>query len=228
MKLTFKPPPIRQLVARDKRRYTAALYKAAQNVTDAASRDAQQGIQAKITQVGLGRLAGAVGQTSSKRKHQTPQSPYGAVFARGGDQSRAGQALESYTRGATITAKKGDWLAIATNAVPRTINRYRTTPMLYRRAGLQTSIGPLQFVRINANLAFLVVKDVTLHPRTHQAKRAGPGTPRTRIPAKQVVAFVLIRVTRRAMRFNKDRVVNTVANTLPDRMAAEMERLLAA
>ena len=223
-----KPPPISRLIERDKARYKRALYRAAQEATDEASREAQGETKAKISAVGLGRLAGAVGQTSSKRKGQTPERPYGAIFARGGDKSRAGQALESYTRGATITARKGQWLAFATAAVPRTLNRKRVTPLIYRRGGLQTRIGPLQFVPINSKLAFLVVKNVTLHPKTHRAQRAGKGTPRTRVPAKQVVAFILIRVTRRAVRFNKDRVVAKVARTMPERLAEKMDRLLAA
>lgn len=227
MRLTHKPPPVRQLIARDKRRHSRALYTAAQNTTDEASRKLRSATQGKIRQVGLGKLAGAVGQTSSKRKRQQPKTPYGAVFARGGDKSRAGQALASYTKGATIIPRRGKWLAIATSAVPRTIGRRRTTPELYRKSGLQTSIGQLQFVRVRSNLALLVVRNVTLHPRTQRAKRAGKGTPRTRVPKKQVVAFVLIKITRRAVRFNKDRLANQVANTMPDRLAKEMDRILA-
>jgi hypothetical protein len=226
VKLTHRPPQVSKLIERDKQRYRRALYTAAQNATDSASREAQGATKAKISQVGLGRLAGAIGQTSSKRKSQKPNTPYGAIYARGGDQSRAGQALESYTRGATIRPKRGEWLAFPTAAVPRTLNRRRVTPMLYRRGGLQTRIGPLQFVQINSRLAFLVVKNVTLDPKTYRAKRAGKGKPRTRVPAKEVIAFVLIRVTRRAVRFDKDRVVGKIARTMPDRLREEMDKLL--
>lgn len=227
MKLVHKPPRYKQMIERDKRRHKKALYTAAQLSTDESSVETQAAVQAKIRGVGLGKLAGAVGRTSSKRKVQKPKRPYGAIYARGGDESRAGQALESYTRGATIIPKRGRWLAFPTNAVPRTINRRRTTPMLYRRSGLQTSIGVLHFVQVNPRLALLVVRNVTLHPKTHQAKRAGKRAPRTRVPAKEVVAFILIKQTRRAVRFNKDREVWKVARTMPDKMKKNLEMLLA-
>lgn len=226
MKHIHRPPPVRSKLAADRKRHTKALYTAAQRATNGASQDARTALQAKITGVGLGRLAGAVGQTSSQRKGQKPRTPYGATFVKGGDESRAGQALQSYTRGATIRARRRNWLAFPTNAVPRTINRRKITPDLYKKSGLVTRIGQLHFVQVKPNLAFLMIRKVTLHPRTHRAKRAGPGRVRTRVPAKEVVAFVLIKVTRRAMRFNKDRVVHKVARTMPDRLAHEMKELL--
>lgn len=228
MKFTHRPPPVARLVGREKRIYTKALYEAAQRGTDQGALGAQRRVKAKIAAVGLGRLAGAVGKTSSKAKGQRPRSPYGAIFVKGGDESRAGQALESYSRGAVIRARKGNWLAFATAAVPRVIGRRRTTPSLYRKSGMVARIGELIFRPTkNPNVALLVVRKVTLHPRTHQAKRAGPRTPRTRVPADEVTAFVLLRVTRRAMRFNKDREVAKAARGVPDRIAFELDRLLA-
>jgi len=210
-----------------RRRHDRALYRAAQFATEKASADAAVHIRARIQTVGLGRLAGAVGQTSSMKKGQTPTTPYGAIYARGSDESRAGQALEAYTQGVTIRARNKEWLAFATPAVPRVIGRRRLTPELYRQSGLVGSIGPLQFKPISANLAFLVVKNVTLHPRTHRAKAAGPRAPRTRVAAAEVVAFVLIRVTRRAKRFDKDRIVAAYSGQVPDLIADYMDRELA-
>lgn len=207
-----------------KARYKRDLYGAAQYATDRASKGAQVRVQGKIRAVGLGRLSGAVGQTSSLRKRQKPRQPYGVIYARGGDESRAGQALEAYSTGVTIRARNGSWLAFATAAVPRTLARKmegrlagkRTSPLSYRLGGMQTSIGTLVFKPIRPGLAYLVVRNVTLHPKTHRAKRAGPRAPRTRIPAKEVIAFVLIRVTRRAKRFDKDREVRPEAARVPD------------
>ena len=226
MKLTYRSPPVRRIVASQKRKYERALYEAAQRGTHEASIGAQRKVRGKIKAVGLGGLANAVGQTSSSKKRQKPKTPYGTIYVRGGDESRAGQALKAYTKGATITARRKQWLAFATNAVPKRVGRYKITPERYNRGGLQTRIGQLQFVKVNERLAFLVVRNVTLHPRTHQAKRAGKGRPRTRVPAKQVIAFVLIKVTRRAVRFNKDREVNKAARELPDRIQFHLERLL--
>lgn len=227
MRLTHKPPPVRSIVAGMRRRYKAALYKGAQHATDRASREAAQAIKARMRGVRLGRLSGAVGQTSSLRKGQTPKSPYGVIYPKGSDESRAGQALHAYTVGVTIRTRNKEWLAFGTPAVPRTVGRRRLTPELYKRSGLQSAIGPLIFKPISRDLAYLVVRKVTLHPRTHRAKAAGPGRTRTRVPAAEVVAFVLIRVTRRAKRFDKDAIVRTYSGKVPDYIAEFMEAELA-
>lgn len=227
MKLSARAPRISQSIARDKRRHKKALYEAARLATHETSIGAQRKVRGKISQVGLGKLANAVGQTSAKKKGQRPEKPYGAIYAKGGDESRAGQALKSYTKGAVITARKGKWLAFATRNIPARAGRWKMTPERYNKGGFQTRIGKLQFVQINANTAWLVVRNVTLHPRTHQAKRQGPGRTRTRIPKKQIVAFVLIRVTRRAIRFNKDREVWKAARETPERIKWHHDRLLA-
>lgn len=227
MKLIYRAPKVSRLVDTAKRKHRKALYEAAQRGTHEASIGAQRKVKAKLAQVGLGGLGRAVGQTSGKRKGQKPETPYGVIFVKGGDKSRAGQALESYSRGATITARRKKWLAFPTNAVPARVGRFKITPERYNRSGLQTRIGKLHFVKVNDRVSLLVVRKVTLHPRTHQAKRAGPRAPRTRVPAKEVVAFVLIKVTRRAQRFNKDREVWKAARETPDRIAFHVERLLA-
>lgn len=224
VKLTHKPPPVAGLVSGMRGRYKKALYDGAQASTDKASRAAQAGVKSRMLAARLGRLAGAVGQTSSLKKRQTPKQPYGVIFARGGDTSRAGQALEAYSQGATIRAGPGkEWLAFATTAVPRTIGRRKITPALYNASGLRGTIGPLQFRPVSRDLAYLVVRNVTLHPRTYRAKAAGKRAPRTRVPAKEVIAFVLIRVTRRAKRFDKDTEVRREAGQVPRYMAEFLE-----
>lgn len=233
MKFTHRPPPVRSIVGRMRDRYKKDLYGAAQYATDKATTRAATHIRARIQRVRLGRLAGAVGNTSSLRKRQTPDSPYGAIYARGGDESRAGQALEAYGTGVTIRARKGNWLAFATNAVPRSFGRKmekdfagrRVTLGRYIDGGLATSIGTLYFKPINRELAYFVLRNVTLHPKTHRAKPAGPRAPRTRVAAAEVVAFVLIRVTTRAKRFDKNRIVRSYANQVPDLIAEYLDRL---
>jgi hypothetical protein len=185
--------------------------------TDRASREAQLAIRQKMLAMKLGRLGNAVGQTSMKRRGGGGD-PYGVLFARGGDQSLAGGALEAYSKGVTIRAQQRQWLAFATDAVPRRIGRYRTTPALYQLSKQATGMR-LEFRPLGPNRAILVLKNVTLHPKTGVAKAAGKRTPRTRIPAKEVVAFVLIRQTTRAQRFNKDQIVQVIVSR---RMAAFM------
>lgn len=226
MRLTHKPPPVKAIVAGMRRRYKTGLYKGAQYATDRASREAHQAVKARMKAARLGRLTGAVGHTSSLRKGQTPKSPYGVIYAKGGDESRAGQALYAYTTGVTIRTRNKEWLAFGTPAVPRTVGRRRLTPELYKKAGLNSAIGPLIFKPISKDLAYLVVRKVTLHPRTHRAKAAGPGRTRTRIPAAEVVAFVLIRVTRRGRRFDKDNIMRIYSGKVPDYIAEFMEREL--
>lgn len=200
--------------------------------TDRAGRESQRAVQERIRGVGLGRLANAVGFTSSKiRGLREGDDPFGVIFARGGDESLAGGALESYSRGSTIVAQQGQWLAFATKAVPKFVSaggrRFRTTPQLYNASGLVSSIGKLVFKPIGVNRAVLVIKKVTLSPKTGRARAQGPGRSRTRIPQKEVIAFILIRVTRRAQRFDKDAAVRMVSVRVPTYMQEALAQIRA-
>lgn len=202
--------------------YRKDLRAAAIVATDRASKDAQRGVQERIQSSGLGRLSRAVGQTSTRRE-KNKGDPYGVIFARGGDESLAGGALESYSRGSVIRPGPGkQWLTFATKAVPRFVmsggRRVRTTPETYRNSGLTTSIGPLEFRPLGDNKAIWVIKRVSLSPKTGRAKALGPRRTRTRIVQKEVIAFIGIRVTRRAARFNKDGVVGFYARRVPQYM----------
>lgn len=204
-------------------RFLKARRKASYDAADIAIEKARAHVQAKMRAVGLGRLSNAVGFTSAKRKRQTDRTPYGVIFAKGGDESLAGGALESYTRGSTITPLK-NWLAVPTKAVPRMVaaggKRRRLTPALWESAGLNTKIGKLRFRLVNPTLALLVVNRVSLSPKTGQARALGKGKPRTRIvPEKDVVAFVLIKQTRRAKRFDQQDIVGIYSQRVPDYLA---------
>src|SRR3546814_5698934 len=90
-------------------------------------------------------------------------------------------------------------------SIPARVGRKKITPKLYNNSGLATSIGKLIFRKVKPNLALLVVRKVSLSPKTGRAKALGPRGTRTRIvPEKDTVAFVLIRQTRRAKRWDKD------------------------
>ena len=209
-----------QRIARDMER-------AALEATDLASKKAQKHIQAKMRAVGLGKLGNAVGQTSAKRKRNYPGSPYGVIFARGGDDTLAGGALEAYSQGTTIRPKNGNWLAVPTSAIPRVATvggrRRRLTPERYKQAGLEQKIGKLIYIPVRQNLALLVVRNVSLSPKTGQAKRLGKRKPKTRgVPESYTTVFILIKQTRRAKRFDKDQIVRFYADRLPDYMARLM------
>ncbi len=200
-------------------------HKAALEVTDLAIQKAHKHIQAKMRSVGLGKLDRAIGWTSALRKGQKDRTPYGVIFAKDGDETLAGGALEAYSRGTVISPKHGNWLAIPTKAAPRLVNaggrRRRLTPKLWEQAGLNLSIGRLIFKQISPSLALLVVRRVSLSAKTGQAKALGKRTPRTRVMPDQrdTVVFVLIKQTARAKRFDKDEIVAFYADRMPDYMA---------
>lgn len=227
---SMKTPRIDQLFAQQYREIERDHRRAAIAVTDEASKKAQRHVQAKMRSVGLGKLANAVGQTSTLRSRQTGQgrNPYGVLFARGGDESRAGQALESYAYGASITARRGKWLAYPTEAAPRFIRtggrRRRLTPAMWETGGLDQRIGKLVFIQTSANVALLVVRGVSLSPKTGQAKALGKRAPRTRIAAKgNVPVFVLIRRTQRSQRFDHHQIMKFYADRIPDYLRRTLE-----
>ncbi len=196
--------------------------------TDHASKEAQRGIQERIVSTGLGRLSRAVGQSSTKLQRKSGGDPYGVIFAKGGDDSLAGGALESYSRGSTIKPGAGkQYLTFPTRAVPRFISiggkRQRLTPALYIKSGLTTSIGKLVFRPLANGNAIWVIQKVSLSPKTGRAKALGSRRTRTRIVQKEVIAFIGIRVTRRAQRFNKDGVVSFYARRVPRYMTEFLE-----
>jgi hypothetical protein len=213
--------------------YRKDLRAAAIVATDRATREAQIGTRERISGAGLGRLGNAVGYTSSKRqagKANSRSDPYGVLYAKGGDKSLAGGALESYSRGSTIRPSAGgQWLAFPTKAIPRLISiggrRQRITPELYMRSGLMQSIGRLIFRPLSDSKAIWVVQKVTLSPKSGQAKAAGTRKTRSRVPAKEVIAFVGVRVTRRAQRFNKDATIAPYARRVPTYIAEEIAQI---
>lgn len=207
----------------DRDRYTKEMRKVGYDATDLAIQRGAARVKARMRSVGLGGLSNAVGWTSAKKKGQTDRKPYGALFAKGGDDSRAGGALESYTHSANITPL-GRWLAVPTKAVPRLVSvggrRQRLTPALWEKAGLDRKIGELRFVQVSSSQALLLVNNVSLSPKNGQAKAMGPRGTRTRIvPKRAVVAFVLIRNTRRAKRFDQEDEIFVEAARVADYIA---------
>jgi hypothetical protein len=210
MKFTARGPDIRQQLSGAQ--FRKELRAAAVIATARASKDAQRAVQERIRGAGLGRLANAVGQKSGNR---AGSDPYGVIFARGGDDSLAGGALESYSRGATITAQNGQWLAIATKAVPQRIGRRRTTPALLMSSGAAAGIGQLEFKPLGNGRAALVFKAAAVNIRTGRARATLKRSSKVSVNQRDVIAFILIRVTRRAQRFDKDQVILPFVQKMP-------------
>lgn len=231
MRPWIKTPDVRREVDKARGQHRRDVRRAAVIATDRASREGLIALREVMRAAGLGKLGNAVGQTSTRRRGGDGD-PYGVWYARGGDESLAGGALEAYSRGASIEPKAGKrWLWYPTPAIQRRIKignrRFRLTPGRWIGSSLEQTIGKLEFRQINPGLALYVVKDVTLHPKTGQAKARGPRKSRIRIPVKEVVAFIGIRFTRRAQRFDKDQVAARFSRRVPGYMIEALTEITA-
>ncbi len=225
MRLEVTAPNLRQLRTAGKA-LDRATQKGMHVAVDRATKLAQKGIQQRIKAVGLGRLGGAVKATSSERKRRRdPNNAWGAIYAAGGDESRAGGALESYTQGSTIRGKEKTWLAIATRALPKRIGRYRMTPARYEAAG--SPLGPLVFKLVKRNVAYLIAQgDFTTSAKTGRAKAFKGRVSRGRKRQRDVIAFVLIRETKRAKRFDQKQLVKLAHQLVPKFLEEEIGKSL--
>lgn len=232
MRFTVRVPDVDGGLRRAMATYRKAVHRAALIATDKGSKEAQRSLQKRIEGAGLGRLGRAVGQTSALRQgsRSSKDNPYGVIFARGGDESPGGGVLEAYSQGASIVPRRGDWLWIPARAIPKFVSfggrRVRNTPQIFRASPLVRSIGKLQFVQIAADRAIYFVERVTVSPKTGRAKADTGARVRSRIRKKREVAFIGIRNTNRAKRFDKDEVVAIEAGRIPEYIADELERLL--
>lgn len=232
MKFGVKAPVALRQIERTGAQYRKDLRAAAIIATDEMSKEGQRGVQAKIRAVGLGKLGGAVGHTSMKREGQSGASrnPYGVIFAKGGDESLGGGALESYSRGSRIHPKKGDgWLWIPQPSIPRFIRaagrRFRTTPQLYNASSLASTIGKLEFKPIGNNRALLVIRKASVNIRTGRARSPTKRKSSLSTNEKDVIAFVGIKVTRRAKRFDQTKIMQAKAQKLPQAMRRALDRI---
>lgn len=228
MKFEARTPDIRREIARGRAGLRRDHRRAAVIATDRASREGRTELQAKMRSVGLGKLANAVGQTSTKRKGGSGD-PYGVWFARGGDESLAGGALEAYSRGTTILPLNGNWLWIPTKAIQRRIKigagRYRLTPGRWIGSALEQTVGKLVFRQLSPTRAIFVVQNVSISTKTGRAKARGKRRSKTQIPTKEIIAFTGIKVTRRARRFDKDLIAIAWSRRVPKFIAEELQRL---
>ena len=222
------------------RHVTRILEQAALRASDLAARGAQQVLQASMRGAGLGKLGGAIGSGSDRRKGRGVHaqgrgfSASGWVYARGRSERTQG-ALESYLRGAEITPKKGPFLWIATRELQRIVGRgserRRMTPALYRKHGLERRIGPLiEIPGRHGGERLLVVRNVSVDRFGRTGGRHGPRRlPRrlggARAKAEQVVLFVGILHTSQTARVNPDDIFRDAAAALPRLVGEEVRAL---
>lgn len=188
------------------------LRRASHYATDKAIKAAKARTRQVIRGVGLGRLSNAVGATSSLEKGRTAKEAWGAIYARGGQFSRANQALMAYTEGAHILPTGGrKWLAYPTKAagrltrlpIPRIGGRgYANFKNQPSRSRLK-----LSFVQFSPRSAALVLKNASVSNRTGRAKPFGKRLGRGQTREKFIVMFWLIKFTTRAARFDQHAIV---------------------
>lgn len=207
----------------------AAFERAALRATKRAATAAAQQVRAAMP----GRLGGAIkaGSDLDKRgaANQGPAGPRasGWVVVRGKSERGRGAVIAA-TEGADIVAKGGRWLAIATNDIPRRAGRRRMTPDLYRSQGFEQRIGPLEFLAGKGGRAFLIVRNVSVDrfgrkgsARRLPGKRALRGTRERR---DVLIAFILIRATRRSRRVDANAILAAQAARLGDMLSEELRK----
>lgn len=207
---------ISQIVRRD-------LRQAAHKGVADSTQSAKDWTRSTIRSVRLGGLANAIGTSTSLAKRRTStELAWGALFARGGQDGRANQALMAYTLGAMIYPTGGrKWLAFPTkeagNTVrlptPRTGRRrsfgnFKNQPSRYRAA-------ELVFVPVNPKLALLVLRKATVSRATGRAKPFTGKRPRNADRRDGVVMYVLIRFTTRMRRFDQQAIMKRAFATIP-------------
>lgn len=204
------------------------LVRAAGAVIETKTREAQQRQRSAMRSAQLGGLANAVKIKTGRSRDKNTGAPnaYGVIFADNGDESRAGQALQAYSRGTTILPVRGPWLWFQTDAIRRTAKvpgdtrRARMTPERYRKLG--SPLGPLEFARITPRLAKLYVEIADISVKTGLASRPGKRRSRTKVRTKRVTIFFGIKNTRRAQRFDPQSIVRQSHGEIPRAIAAAM------
>lgn len=210
-----------------------ALQRAALRATDRASVNTQESLRNAMRSQRLGNLGNAVRQTSDAKRRRIHRrgdlgfSASGIVYV-GTKNDRTTGALQAYLEGpVNITPTSGRrWLAIATNAIPRKAGRFRMTPQRYKEGGFESKIGPLVFVKTSkANVAYLIAKDVSIQPKRSGSARRLPksGRPRAGRAHVGIVAFVLIRATRRDKRIDVTAIAQREQGQLLSYLAREFD-----
>lgn len=209
---------------------------AAARATDAAARLARDDLRHDMRAQRLGGLSNVIGSTSDRQKGRVNTGDIslldvaGFVTVRNVKSPRTAGALKSYLDNdqTTIAPVRGRWLAIPTKEIPSKSARRKMTPDLYRASGLEEKIGPLEFVKSKRpGVAYLVVNDVTI--RTDGKNGKARRLPKRGVASKgrghvSVIAFILIRVTRRSRRSDPRQIAERWARRMPALLNQELSR----
>jgi hypothetical protein len=212
------------------KRLTIAAAKATQKAARLAKEDLRRDMRAQR----LGGLANVIASTSDRQKGRVTPGDIslldvaGFVSVKGVKSPRTAGALKSYIDQETtsITPVRGRWLAMPTKEIPSKAGKFKMTPERYRAAGLEEKLGKLQFVKSKRpGIAYLVINDVTI--RTDGKKGKTLRLPKRGTASKgrghvSIVAFVLIRATRRSMRVSPAAVAEKWARRLPALLNQEL------
>lgn len=211
MKVRFRrPPKPASTRVRDRgQAWLKVANEAAEEATLRAGRGALDETRGVMRGAGLGRLGFAVGMKAKKThpKKGRRDGAWSVLYLRDGPDSRSAGAIESYSQGSVITARRGKWLAFQTRAVQRRVSRYRMTPARYMASGLAQTLGPLHFRQVSPTVAVLVARKVQVRRKDGRAFPDGKRLSKTRERADEVVVFVLIRRTARAQRYDQGAIM---------------------
>jgi hypothetical protein len=187
----------------------------------------KQRLRDQITGAGMGqRLANAWRGNVYPSRGQSLNAA-GFIF------TKAPLIIRAFNEGATIRSNKGQFLAIPTDAVPKSltfvdpgsgnlVKRKRATPR-----GVEQALGlKLRFVYRPGRTSLLVADNARISSRTGKASMASK-TAVKRGNVATVVMFILVPQVRLPKRLSIDRVEEQMTNELPDEIISEWNRLAA-
>lgn len=183
---------------------------------------------------GLGRLGNAIDSTSDLEKGGRLHRSGNSVSASGAihllsRSPRTVGAIEAYTEGATIRARRGNWLWIPSPELQRRVKGgKRVTPANWASSGLAQRIGPL--VKVpgkHAGEVLLIVPAVTVRAQGRASPRRVPKSGKARagrVLRENFVAFTGIRSTSRQARVDPEQIFNSVQAEVPTLLSEEFSR----
>jgi hypothetical protein len=205
---------------------------AALNATHIAAGRAKRMIRDEMTAAGLGRLGNAIGSGSDLEKRGmvkdrgTGFSASGWVTVRSRSPRTLG-AIEAYTEGAEITSRRGRYLWIPGDDIPARAGRYRMSPYMYYKAGLDKTIGPLIQI-VSGGRPLLVVKGASVSgsgkARSAKGRRKDGGLRKGQMAQDLIVAFIGIRRTSREARVDVPAIMREVQAMLPSLIEQQLNR----
>lgn len=226
MRFTEKQPDLRRLdqAFRD---LDARTTRISGDVNDRKTREAHNRQRQAMKTVQLGGLSNAVkAQVGRGTDRRGNPNAFGVIFIDDGDDSRAAGAIEAYTEGATISPVKGPWLWYQTDKLARTSKlptggkRGRLTPERYAKMG--NPLGPLRFARLSPRFAKLYVDVADVAVKTGRATRPGKRMSRNKVRMQRVTLFYGIKQTRRARRYDPQRISRQAHGEIPAEIARDM------